>query len=137
MKNVSKIMYTIGKVFNIIEIVGAAIMVALGILIMANPTAIAEEAVKQGASAIDTPAQAYACGIFVLITSIIALVVAVVIFALAKKATKDLKEEPKKVTAHTIMLVIGIFGDLFYFLGGLFGILSTSNLGSNEQKEKE
>ncbi|MBR1890497.1 MAG: hypothetical protein IJ817_02280 [Clostridia bacterium] len=123
MKSVSRTMYTIGRVINAIEIIGAIFLLVAGILTVAMPGTIAEEAARQGVTALATPQKARACGIAVIISASISFVVALVIFILARKATKQLNESEKSTTPHTIMLVIGIFGDIFYFLGGLFGIL--------------
>lgn len=132
MKNASKIMYTIGKVINVIEIVFAVLFILLSVLIISQPNAIAEEAIKQGATALDTPQKAQSCGIVMLVGAIIALIVSIVIFILATRAVKRLKENDKGTTPHVIMLVIGVFGDIFYFLGGLFGILSVNERPTQE-----
>lgn len=132
MRSVSKTMYTIGKIINIIEIVFAILFIVLGVFMIASPNVFAEEAAKQGITALDTPKEARVCGVTLVVWSTVAFVVSLIIFLFAKKATRSLQEEPKKTTGHTIMLVIGVFGDIFYFLGGLFGVL-----GANEAIEAD
>lgn len=129
MKNASRVLYTVGKVINIIEIVCAVLMIALGAVAIAMPEKIAAESAAQGISKYDSPAEVKAAGMTILITAIVLLVVSVIIFALAKKATKSLKNGATDTTPHVIMLVIGLFGDIFYFLGGFFGIF-----GANQEQ---
>ena len=132
MRSVSKTMYTIGKIINIIEIVFAILFIVLGVFMIASPNVFAEEAARQGATALDTPQKARACGVYLVVWAVVIFAVSLIIFLFAKKATRSLQEEPKKTTGHTIMLVIGVFGDIFYFLGGLFGVL-----GANEAVEAD
>lgn len=134
MRNVSKTMYTIGKVINVLEIVFAVLFIVLGVFMIASPNIFAEEAARQGATAIDTPQKVRACGVTLIISAVVSFVVALIIYIFAKKATRSLQEEPTKTTGHTIMLVIGVFGDIFYFLGGLFGVLSVNEPVNTSQE---
>ena len=73
---------------------------------------------------INSPAEVMHMGVTLIIGAAVAFIVALIVFCFAKKASKALGENPNDTTPHTIMLVIGVFGDVFYFLGGLFALLN-------------
>lgn len=132
MKSASKTLYTVGKVINIIEIVLSILVVVLGIFAVVMPNEIYQKGIEQGVTEFGSPQAVKNAGIKLIVGAAIAFVVCLIIFLLAKKASKSLKDDASNSAPHTLMLIIGIFGDIFYFLGGLFGILS-----SNEAQKKQ
>lgn len=130
MKQVSKVMYTIGKVINILELIFSVLMLVCGICFVAMRDQLAGKFTE--ISRLNTPDEVAAVGITMIVLAVITFVVALLIYIFARKATKALNENSKNTTSHTIMLVIGIFGDVFYFLGGLFGILGINENTQNE-----
>ncbi|MBR4800246.1 MAG: hypothetical protein IK048_01020 [Clostridia bacterium] len=124
MKTASKVMYTIGRVFNIIELVGFAILIILGILFMTVPSlqsAYAEEAAEAG---LEVDIAAKAAGLTMIITGVILFLVLLVVCLLAGHASKALNNGRKDNVPHILMIIVGIFGDIFYLLGGIFGIVA-------------
>ena len=129
MKQASSILYTIGRIFNIIAIVFTSLTLVLPIIMMAMP----EELYNQQ-KAIDgnklTVEQIRLLGIGVLVGLIIAIIVLIVVLCLATYASKKLKNNTKETTPYIIMIVIGVFGSLLYLIGGILGLAAES-----EQKE--
>ena len=135
MKSVSKVMYTIGKVINILELVFACCGIVFGSLCIAFKNDIAQRALETSVERFNSPVEVRRFGIALIVAAAISFAIALVVYILAKKATKALKENKNGTTAHTIMLVIGVFGDLFYFLGGLFGLLCANEKPEAPEKE--
>ena len=125
MKSASRVMYIIGKVFNIIEMVLTPFIVVLGALCIAYKSEVFNKLVEDHLTTLTSAEQVKYLGISLIIFGVIALIISVVIFLLAKRASNSLKTNDKNTTPHVIMLVIGIFGDIFYFLAGLFGLASS------------
>ena len=126
MKKASGIMYTIGKVINIIEIVCNAILVLFGALIIANKEDLFAELIKDPANNITSVSQVNSIGLTLLIAGIVACVISIVILILAIKAKKAISQNKKGITPHIVMIVVGVFGDIFYLLGGIFGLVATT-----------
>ena len=72
---------------------------------------------------ITTPDEAKAMGMTILITGAVLFVVYTVICALAGHARKALNNNKTENAPHIIMIIVGIFGDIFYLLGGIFGLV--------------
>ena len=118
MKTASKIMYTIGRIFNIFAIIACAILLVVGIIAMVAPGKIAE-----GSDEIATADEAKALGLTILITGAVLFVVYLVMCILAGHAKKALNNNKTENAPHIVMIIIGVFGDIFYFLGGIFGLI--------------
>ena len=126
MKEASSIMYTIGRIFNIIGIVLTSLLLILPIIMMAMP----EELYNQQ-KAVDTNKlsveQIKALGVGLLIGLIISIIVLIVVLCLANYASKKLKNNEKDTAPHVIMIIIGVFGSLFYLIGGILGLCAEEN----------
>ena len=115
MKQASKVMYIIARIYNIIEIaVFALLLILLGLV-----PAI-------GSSALATPEEqetALIAGITMTVVFAILLLIAVVVCILLNKAYKSLETSEKK--NHIVMIVLGVISENpFLFLGGLFGVIA-------------
>ena len=119
MKNASRAMYTIGRVANIIEIVLCALMFIPGIILIAAADFFAEN--SENGTDVST---IRSVGIGFLIGFGIALAVLVAVLVLANRAAKALKNDIKEKAPHITMIIIGFFGDIFYTLGGIFGLIA-------------
>ena len=129
MENASKVMYIIGKVFNILGIIAFAFMLFAGIMVVSNPAEFV------GPNLVASVEEAITLGTGVIIASAIGLVISIVALVLANRATKQLNSGKANNTPHIIMIVIGVLGtDLFYLLGGIFGLVATSS--TNESKSE-
>lgn len=113
MKFASKVMYLIGRIFNIIELVCGIIFIVFGVLNMVGVI-----------GAEDKTAQA-ALGITYLVIGIIITVIALIVLGLSKKASKALNNNIVENKPHIIMIVIGVLSEnVFYILGGIFGLIA-------------
>lgn len=126
MKTASSTLYTIGKVFNIISIVLAVLAVIFAAVFLGTAPAVVEAATRDGITAFDTLKKVELFATLTLINSILALIVSCLVLFFANKATKALKKDDGSIAPHVIMLIIGVFGDIFYFLGSLFGLFYAS-----------
>ena len=118
MKNASKAMYTVGKVFSIIEIVLWVLLLIMSVLFIALAGAMSE---IEGTG---TAEEITAMGITLTITFGILLIVSIIVLILASRAKKALDNNTKENGPHIMMIIIGIFGDIFYTLGGIFGLIA-------------
>ena len=128
MKVASKIMYTIGKVINIIEIILHMIIITAGILIINLAEKIFESQSNPNKYSVD---EIRNVGTLLLVIGIVFLIVAIVILVLASIAQSKLDNNKKDNAPHIVMIVIGVFGSLFYLLGGVFGLVAESDEGQN------
>lgn len=124
MASASKIMYTIGRIFNIIAIIGTLIILILGIVCLAAPGKF----VGTGEDFTDENA-VMAYGLILAVTGGILLVVYSIICALAGHARRALNNGRKDNAPHIMMIIVGVFGDIFYLLGGIFGLVAESQEG--------
>lgn len=127
MKDASRIMYTIGKVFSIIEIVISAILLLAGILCRV----FAEEIYNEQKGRSFTLEDVKALSITLIVFASISLIIVFIVLILANNAQKKLKNNKKDLAPHVIMIVIGVFGDIFYLLGGVFGIVAENEDNNN------
>ena len=125
MKQASQVLYTIGKVFNIIGIVVTSLLLILPIIMIAMPQELYNQQVALDTNKLSVE-QIKALGVGLLIGLIIAIVVLVVVLCLANYASKKLKNDTKDTAPHIIMIVIGVFGSLLYLIGGILGLAAES-----------
>ena len=128
MKEASGIMYTIGKVFSVIEIVLSSMLLLAGILCRV----FAEEIYREQSGRSFTLADVKAVSVGLIIAASISLVIVFVVLMLANNAKAKLKNNKKDLAPHIIMIVIGVFGDIFYLLGGVFGIVAETSVNQNQ-----
>ncbi len=111
MRNASKTMYRIGRVFSFILLGIAAIVAILFTVFM-----IVDLASDKGLHYLGN-----------LISTLIWLAFIIVVIVLATNAIKNTEEDNKNPGPHIIMIVFGaLSGDVFYLLGGIFGIIANS-----------
>ena len=130
MKSASKGLYIVGRIFNIVAMVFLFLLGVLGVIFLVLKADIAAQAAADNIAAFNDEKKVEIFGVFVLVTAIVYLIVQLVVYILATRANKKLNEGSKDATPHIIMLIIGIFGDIFYFLGGFFGLIAV-----NQDKE--
>ena len=128
MKTASKVMYTLGTIFNIIGIFLWAIFIVLGILFRAFSEDIYE---RRTPGATYTEADVKIVGTVFMIIGIVAIVITIIVLILAAYAKRKLNNNQRDLAPHIIMIVIGVFGSLFYLLGGVFGLVAESDEGQN------
>ena len=120
MKTASKVMYIIGMISNVILLVCSIVIIVLSIIGLANPQ-LAQDMQQQiqetGVPFAGLVGAGLGVGIYLLIANL------VVIF-LARRAIKSLNERNGGVGIHIVLLVGGVIcWDIFYVLGGIFGIV--------------
>ena len=130
MKSASKGLYIVGRIFNIVSMIFLFLLGVLGVIFLVLKADIAAQAAADNIAAFNDEKKVEIFGVFVLVTAIVYLIVQLVVYILATRANKKLNEGSKDATPHIIMLIIGIFGDIFYFLGGFFGLIAV-----NQDKE--
>jgi len=114
-------MYTIGRIFNILAMIGFLIVLIMGIVAIAKAPDVAAQA-----DATMTVEEARAAGITLTTVGAIFVAVYCIIFVLATHASKALNNDKKENAPHVLMIIIGVFGDIFYLLGGIFGLVAES-----------
>jgi len=129
MKDASRILYTIGKIFNIIGLVVSLLCLILPIMILANSQLFFDQQ-KASAGNRMTLAQIQVLGVILLVVLIIGIVFETVALLLAIHASKKLNNNTKEVAPHVIMIIVGILCSIFYLIGGILGLVA-----EEEQKE--
>ena len=124
MKVASKVMYIIGMISNVLLLICSIVIIVLSIIGLANPQ-LAENMQQQiqetGVPFAGLVGAGLGIGIYLFIANL------VVIF-LARRAIKNLNERNGRVGAHIVLLVGGVLcWDIFYVLGGIFGIIGSKD----------
>ncbi|MBP5651114.1 MAG: hypothetical protein J6X00_00365 [Clostridia bacterium] len=127
MKSATKTMYLIGKIFTIIEMVCAAICSIFAIIAISASQDVYNQAISDGYSTFESPAHVKAVGITMLVVMLLVIAVQIVVLVLAKRARKSIEKDEKNTTPHIVMIVVGVFSNIFYLLGGVFGVLTTGD----------
>ena len=122
MKSAAKIMYTIGKIFSIIEIYMTVIGIIFGILV-----AIYAKEIAARADVSRTSEEIYRISIAFMVAMIISFLIVTVVLCIASYARRSIDNGRVDALPHIIMIIIWIFGDIFYLLGGVFGIISEND----------
>jgi hypothetical protein len=124
MKHSSNLMYNIGRIFTIVEIILGAILIPLGILLVVLNVVVEDFNYAGGATAMGY-------GIWLLVAGILCLV-------FVSKAKKELADENNQnKTPFIITIVFGaIAGNVFYVLAGIFGLIADGQQG-NKQEPKQ
>ena len=123
MKNASRIMDTVGMVFNIIGLVLVLIGAILFGVVTFNQDLINKIAQDSSQTADFVKNIVLVYFIFLCVE----LVVEALILVVAIKALKNLKEDNGRIASHVMLIVIGIVGfDIFYLLGGIFGVVAAN-----------
>ena len=119
MGKASKIMYTIGRIFNIVELVCCALMIIAGVILTA---------LSAGGTIDEAQVEALGSGIGLLVAGVVSFIIVLVVYFLATKAQKTIGNGTTEKGPHIMMIVVGaISGDLFYLLGGIFGIIAEND----------
>ena len=115
MKNLSKVMYIIARIFNILEIIlFAVLLVVLGIVPLVAGLQLEDTDAKITAIA--------TAGTMIALFAVL-LLVAIVVGILLMKAYKSLGTAEKR--KHILMIVLGVLSEnIFLVLGGIFGTVS-------------
>lgn len=115
MEHASKIMYKIANVFNWIEFACGIILVLCGILMTAGVINSSNANLTGDAAALAAaPGVMIGLGIYVIIITIVIIIL-----------TRKAYEKGSSKGWDIAFMVIGICSDnLFYFLGGLFGLIA-------------
>ena len=124
MKTASKVMYIIGMISNVILLVLSIVIIVLSIIGLANPQ-LAQDMQQQiqetGIPFAGLVGAGLGLGIYLLIAN------AIVIF-LARRAIRNLNKGNGRVGAHIVLLIGGVLSwDIFYVLGGIFGIIGSKD----------
>ena len=125
MKNASRILYIVGIVINILGI----LFTVIGLIIFAI-AAFNQDVISQVAHDIARPDSLVKnlC-LAAFIVSLIELVVQGLVLAIAFRAIRNLKKDNGNIASHVMLIVLGVVGfDLFYFLGGIFGVAAANEV---------
>lgn len=133
MKKASSVMYTIGNVFNIIEVVVYAILIVVMVVGMGHLGEILQKLQEQGITDITTEEQLKALMLLLVGLSIFAIVVKAIILVVVCYAKKALRTDQRSFGIHIAVLVLSILcGGLFYLLGSIFGLVATNQIKQPE-----
>lgn len=127
MKKASKVMYTIAIVFNCLAFFVVVAMFGGAYIMKRHPGTVAQLAVQYNIEELNTVAKVLNMVTPVIIAAIVALVVSVVLLIFGIRALKELEKNEQNSTPHIVMIVLSaVFGELFYLLGSIFGVVSAS-----------
>ena len=124
MKNTSNLMYNIGRIFTIVELILGIILIPTGIL-LAVLVAVIEDFHYAGVASV------IGWGVYFLVVAILALI-------FVGKAKRELKDEGNKnFTPFIITIVFGVVAsNPFYIAGGILGIIVESKQGDKEEPKQ-
>ena len=123
MKSASKVFYMIGFVFNIIAIIFGGLLLAFSIMGLTDH----ELFLKIVAELNRGEQLVHDTLILMIVLLSIELVLDVLFLVIILRAKKDLNEGNGKLSTHVVLLIAGILAsNLFYLLGGIFGLVAAS-----------
>ena len=123
MKSASQVFYTVGFIFVILGLIFETLFLIVAAMGIGNPEIIAKVAQETGNG------EALVKDALMMATILLAISVAIniAVLVLTIIAKKDLKANNGKLSTHIILLIGGIFAiNLFYLLGGIFGLVAAS-----------
>ncbi len=118
MKKASKIMYIIATIFAAIALVSGIIMaVSGGIAANGIQSGNVDPSMTNGLKVEDCQA--------VMVFGVIVCVVAVIDILIGTFGRRAAAKKKGGNVPHIIALVVGVFGNIFFLLGGIFGLISS------------
>ena len=127
-KGSAKTLYKVGIIVNIFFIVLTFIVFVGSIIVIALKDDIALRALEAKIESFDNPNEVRLAGVIGLIASIIYLLFNIAMLIFSIQADKKLSHGSKKSGPYVQLMIIGLFGNLFYFLSGLFGTFEQEKL---------
>lgn len=124
MKSASKIFYMIGFVFNIIAIIFGGLLLAFSIMGLTD-----HELFLKIVTEVNRGEQLVRDSLILIIVLLsIELVLEILFLVIILRARKNLNEGNGKLSTHVVLLIAGILAsNLFYLLGGVFGLVAASS----------
>lgn len=130
MKKTSNLFYSIGFVLNIIGIVFYAVLIAIFAIAMNNAEAISKIATDTGSTVEYVRQSLLALVILISVSIVIDIVVSIFVL----RAKRNLREGNGRTGTHILLLVLGILSiNLFYLLGGIFGVVAAGDDNSVDE----
>lgn len=129
MKKASSLFYLVGFIFNVIGLLISALLIILFAI------TVCDAGLLQQIAADFTVEPIVIRQFLVLFIIILAVgfVIETAISFLVLRAKKDLKEGTGKVGTHILLLILGILGfNLFYLIGGIFGVTVSNNADEDD-----
>jgi hypothetical protein len=124
MKTSSKTMYLIGFIFNIFTILVLTI-IAILLGVAYGSTEIIQQVATEAGQGFE---EAKAVILGLVIGFSIALTINIILIFLVAHARKNLSEGNGRKTTHIVLLIVGILDvNVFYLLGGVFGLVAASD----------
>lgn len=122
MKTVSKIMYIIGMISVVLTFILSVVMIVIFSIGLASPEFA--EKLKEALENAGTPAAFLGAGLGLFIYL---AVVSLIVICLSTRAIRNLNQGNGRVGTHILLLIGGVIcWDIFYVLGGIFGIIGAS-----------
>ena len=118
MSYASKVFYIIGKVFNVFEIIATSLALVFGILVMIFGAQVIPD------MPIFTNMTVNATGTGFTVGGLVTLAISIATLVFANYATRTLENGNKEYAPHIVMIVVGVFGNIFYIIGGIFGLVA-------------
>ena len=135
MQKTAGIMYTVGKVLNIIGIVFASLFSVLLVVAIAQKDQVYQELINQGYTDFASPEELAAMLSGILIAIIIGLVLTILLLIFGNKAKKALGNG--ETAPHVIVLVFAVLsGEIFYLIGSILGIVLSSSKSNNQPQQE-
>ena len=137
MKEASRILYIIGRVFNIISLVCQALGIVGGFYAAGNSTWLYNELVAAGVENVPPVQEIYQASVSVVFGCVIGLGIAIAIHILVSKAIKAVEENKPNKKLHIAMIVLGAMDNLFCLLGGVFALSAIKNISQTQEPEQQ
>ena len=135
MKKASGVMYLLGKIFEIIEIIFSAFVALIGAVAIARKEEVFQKIVESGNTDITSVEQVQQVGITLLVSGIVAIILGVVVLTLLAHARRAVEEAKPANKLHISMIVLGVFTNLFILLGGAFALGVATEKPEQPQQE--
>ncbi len=137
MSKTVKTLYKIGLVVSIVLIAFSVLAITFSIVCLSLKDTIAKKALESGISLIDNKKEIEFYSIILLIGAILLLLFKIAILILAIKQKKHLDNGAKGTWPYIVLIVIGVLGNFFFVLCGIFGSIEQEKLPESEEYDNE
>ena len=135
MKKASSIMYLLGRIFEILEVIFSAFAGFIGIVAIANKEEVFQKIVEAGNTEITSVEQVQQVGVGLLVSGLVAIVLGAVVLTLLARAKNYVEDGKEAKKLHIAMIVLGIFTNIFITLGGAFALGVATEKPADEPAE--
>lgn len=137
MSKTVKNLFRVGVIVSLFLIFVSVAALTTSIIGLMLKDKIAELALERGITLLDNPKEVEFYSVIILISSILLFIYKIAVILIALRQKQRLENGKKDTYPYIILIVIGVLGNLFFFLCGIFGSIEQEKLPDSEVNDYE